>query len=306
MSNPYKEIVKELANSYPYFTQEFRQREDLELCFYCATQYKRYHRPICLYLKAKTLLAQNPDNEEDNPWIPCSEGMPTDEDSEYEINLKTRSEFIGGEFDWYEYCSSGNDNVVSWRPRPKPYEPPVPTPEPDSKHKTTVIGRIKKEGDRVTVEPIPEPEKPPEPIPDPLLGWTPVWKKKPKVGYPIDMLFYDRSHTNGSYSIQGDWLNKGLEKCIVPVAWKYIEEYPDPKLFEKPTPPAPKHLPPDFTWKRLCEELPTKPGRYYFFDEDRNIIIERIITKDRSFKDAQEIQRLIGCGTHWVLLSVFV
>lgn len=285
MSNPYKKIVEKLMCKFPYLMDEKCQW----YCRFCKVNPDEDHLQNCLYLQAKTLIDQDPDREEDNPWILCSERLP-EEDGEYEITLKTLADFSRGEFDWSEYNSCGNSDVVNWRRKLKPYQPPPQKPE----------------------TPVAEPEKTPEPTPDPLMGWKPIWRDGlPDTSREVRVLLQDGGSRNLRESVgycdkNEEWFIHWRKGRII-VAWKELDIYPDPKLFEKPTPPAPKHLPPDFTWKRLCEELPAKPGRYYFFDEDRNVIIEQIITKDRfPFKDAQEIQRLIGFGTHWVLLSVFV
>ena len=303
MSNPYKEIVKGFAKDNPYFTR-MRRISSLDQiensCFFCIAPVGDQHAQDCAWQRAKDLLKQDPDSEEDNPWILCHERMPTEEGKQYLVTLERNGKYWVEcvNYEWfvitYKYGFQKVNGVpteikiIAWMPKPKPYQPPAQKPP----------------------KPVSQPDKPPEPAPDPLMGWIPEWKEKPKDRAKAWLMFEDANILLGCYATDNDqWYMTPRIPCATPVAWKYYAEgeFPDPKLFEKPTPPPLKHLPPDFTWKRLCEELPTKPGRYYFFDEDRNVIIEQIITKDRfPFKDAEEIQRLIGFGTHWVLLSVFV
>lgn len=304
MSNPYKEIAKKVAD-YPYFVQEYDPAEERELCFYCCEHKGDLHRPHCLHLKAKTLLDQNPDSEEVNPCIPCSEGLP-EEEGEYEITLKTLADFSRGEFDWSEYSSCGNDDVVSWRPKHK--EPPAPTPEPDSKYKTKVIGTIKKEGDRVTVEPIPEPEKPQEPTPDPLMGWTPVWKQKPDKFEDVRVLIESPlMELSGWLNGDGMWrvyYTYNKPALLLPehkiVAWRDSNPIPNPELFEKPTSPPPKHLPPTLEWKRLSEELPRITGHYSFFHETTN---KRDLWYVGDVSSSSWVTSQYKNYTHWALVK---
>jgi hypothetical protein len=113
MRNPYKELVKELAERAPFISTRLETGLIDEYCFYCQKTYNPFHsrdtahRPLCLYFKAKTFLDQNPDIKEDNHWISCSdsEGLPK-EDGVYIVTTKKRNIFYDEPFrngEWWRF-----------------------------------------------------------------------------------------------------------------------------------------------------------------------------------------------------------
>jgi hypothetical protein len=221
MSNPYKEILSNLLIELGFAIF------DRKICIFCDTVNTELipinHEQWCPFLQAKTLLDQNPDREEDNPWILCSERLP-EEDGEYEITLKTLADFSRGEFDWSEYNSCGNSDVVNWRRKLKPYQPPAQKPE----------------------TPVAEPEKTPEPTPDPLMGWTPVWKEKPNDQRDVKIILKIPDEIIREYRAwidsRGNWyifykIDPREYEKVDPnhqvLAWKNTDRLPDP-TFAKP------------------------------------------------------------------------
>lgn len=272
MSNPYKEMLQKLVQcaSFNHFSEHTTK----------------------LLVEAITLLEQNPACEEENPWIPCSDSDDLPKLSGYyfvtiESDDECWVEELYFRLDIKEFQRKNGSpaitKIIAWMHPPEPYQPPAPKPiEPDTKrvkigevythvptdHQTHTVRSIN------IVEPAPKPETKEsqktvkaEPTPDPLLGWTPVWKELPKVAAPLRMLFHDGSKAKGFYVGNGYWMNTALLGCTAPVAWKYLEETPDPKLFEKPTPPPPKHQSFALQFVPFEERLPTKPGYYYLHND---------------------------------------
>ncbi len=271
MSNPYKEIVEKLANSYPALEEIWWGVKIYDVCGFCGRLTDGKHQENCLVVEAKTLLTQNPDSEEDNPWIPCSERLP-EEDGDYVVTTKNGNLFYDEPFngDWWQRDPGG---VIAWMPKPKPYQPPVQKIERSITDgriagltTNEIIAKIGNHIGEAAFKPIDGIRKP-EPTPDPLMGWKPLWRDGlPDTSREVRVLLQKGGlktlrESVGYCDRSKEWFIHWKNGRTV-VAWKEIDSLLDAKLFEKPTPPPPKHLPLLLNLIPFEERLPVKIGGY--------------------------------------------